>query len=156
MDQLGSLFGHLETISAPSWPILGPSGGHLGPSWGRLGAILGHLEASRERKRREHANSAKFARCLGESTIFEVPVGHSESLLERLCNHLGFNMTHACPACPTSARNAPECPEMHPKWTFFPMFFGCGGVGHHREGEGHHPAGRGKTPGKIDPFVKKQ
>ena len=83
-------------LGRPLEAILGPSWGHPGPSWGHLDAILAPFQGCEWREKRKHAiereeqtNLAKFARRLGESTIFEVPGGLVEAFWKRFRAILG-------------------------------------------------------------------
>ena len=87
-------------FSVCMWTHLGaiwvPSGCHLEAISGHLGVILADFRVAKEeggrnmkRKSRGLRNSRKYARRLGESTIFEFPGDHVEAFLGSFWGHLG-------------------------------------------------------------------
>ena len=79
---------------------MGPSWSHLGPSWNHLGPVQGYEKNKKTKhgqKYRCQANFLKFARRLGESTIFgllRVILGHLGGHLEAILDHLGPSWGH--------------------------------------------------------------
>ena len=110
---------NLRSVSA----FLGPFWDHIGLPWSHLGAILGHHRAilkpfwaskglGKRRKTREdqrRANSAKIARRLGESSIFDVPGSPVEAFLGQVWGILGSS-------CPLGANLMPSSGFLERSW----------------------------------------
>ena len=94
---------HIRANMWSVWTLLGPFWDFLGPSWGHLGADSSHPEAilgpilavkeqgriGKNRQEQRRPNSAKMARRLGESTIFDVPRSPVEAFLGQFWSILG-------------------------------------------------------------------